>query len=104
MQAGHWNGHQGWNGHLGGTGILPVSIYFQQAGYLPHSYLSKDSAMPRKPKAKSKEGFKRCIPDSRLPIPYSLLPTPYSLLPTPCAIDSIKKIPSEENYGHRDAP
>ncbi|NET84501.1 MAG: hypothetical protein F6J94_22045 [Moorea sp. SIO1F2] len=85
-----------WNRHLGGTGILPVSIYSRRAECPPHSYLSKDSAMPRKPKAKSKEGFKRCIP-------YSLLPTPYSLLPTPCAIDSMKKIPSQENYGNRDA-
>ncbi|NEO71897.1 hypothetical protein [Moorena sp. SIO3H5] len=56
-----------WNGHLGGTGILPVSIYFPQAGYLPHSYLSKDSAMPKKPKAK------RVFSDP-VPTPYSLLP------------------------------
>ncbi len=54
-------------------------------------------ALPRKPKANSKEGFKGCTPDS--------------LLPFPLAIDSMKKntmavghaTRTEENYGNRDA-
>ncbi|NEO64994.1 MAG: hypothetical protein F6J98_33190 [Moorea sp. SIO4G2] len=50
-----------WNGHLARYNN------FRQAGYLPHSYLSKDSAMPKKPKAK------RVFSDP-VPTPYSLLP------------------------------
>ncbi|NEP28649.1 hypothetical protein [Moorena sp. SIO3I6] len=86
-----------WNWHLASFNIFP-------AGRMP-TPLIFIQRFSNAEKAKSKEGFKRCIP-------YSLLPTPYSLLPTPCAIDSMKKntmavghaTRTEENYGNRDAP
>ncbi|NEQ58071.1 MAG: hypothetical protein F6K53_11900 [Moorea sp. SIO4A1] len=86
-----------WNGHLGGTGIL-VELASCQFQYIPggqnahptHIYPKiQQCRESQKPKAK------RVLSDA--------FPTPYSLLPTPCAIDSMKKIPSQENYGNRDA-
>ncbi|NEO95575.1 MAG: hypothetical protein F6K56_37540, partial [Moorea sp. SIO3G5] len=56
-----------WNGHL-------ARFNSWRAAYPPHSSSSLDSPMPKKPKARIKEGFKQYSP-------YSLLPTPYSLLP-----------------------